>query len=54
MSYKVIITPISTSLGILYGNFATEQEAREWTEQHNCPVVDYEVIQVDDDDGEKA
>lgn len=52
MAYKVKITPIIPTVEIWKGPFISMDEAWQWVEEHNNPLVDYEVIPVVDIDGE--
>ena len=47
ITYKVIIRPIATDIVITKGMFKTEEDAWNWVEANNCPVVDYDVIEAD-------
>lgn len=42
--YRVRIRPIATDVEIIKGSFETEEEAWNWVEINNCPLVDYEVF----------
>ena len=46
--YKVVIRLIATDIEIRQGSFSTEEEAWQWVEEHNCPVVDYDVIKAEE------
>ncbi len=48
MHYYVKITAIIPILEIWKGPFLTAEEAWEWVDHHNDPLVDYDVINVDD------
>lgn len=43
--YIVKIYPIATDTVITIGGFETEEDAWKWIEEHNNPLVDYEVIE---------
>ena len=47
VTYKVIIRPIAMDMVITKGSFKTEAEAWKWVETHNCPLVDYDVIEAE-------
>lgn len=51
MPYKVRITPIIPLVEIWKGPFISMDEAWKWVEENNNPIVDYEVVPVDDIDG---
>lgn len=43
--FKVLIKPIVGDWEFVKRGFGTEAEAWQWVEDHNCPFVDYEVIE---------
>ena len=42
--YKVRIHPIATDVEIIKGLFETKEDAWNWVENNDCPLVDYEVF----------
>ena len=47
--YNVRIRPIAMNIVILKGPFSSEEEAWEWAEQNNNPLVDYDVLAVEEE-----
>ena len=43
-AYKIRIRPIATDIEIIKGTFKTEDDAWNWVENNDCPLVDYEVF----------
>ena len=48
MQYKVKIVPIASTSETWEGPFATEKEAWEWVDKHDCPYMDYDVVPIND------
>lgn len=42
--YCVRIRPIATDVEIIKGAFETEEDAWNWVENNDCPLVDYAIF----------
>ncbi len=50
MKYAIRIRPIVGNYETVKGFFATPEEAWQWVEDNNDPLMDYDVFEIDDDD----